>query len=183
MSETMGCDERMNDSLQHVHSWKWNHTTGRRAFASRALTTLVTPDASMPAAAASQLQNCRKSRREYPRIRACSQMLNGPPLMVSSLNRATGCHPHRWSARVAGPVVLLRANALDRDGPADHDAVSQMDVGDAAGRDVHDRARLEHDLGPALARLLEDLHDLTLQRERLRRARLVGHLCSLSWMR
>ena len=39
MSETIGWDERMNDSLQQVHSWKWNQTTGRRGFVSSALTT------------------------------------------------------------------------------------------------------------------------------------------------
>ncbi len=26
----MGCDDRMNDSLQQVHSWKWSQTTGGR---------------------------------------------------------------------------------------------------------------------------------------------------------
>ena len=30
--DTIGCDDRMNDSLQQVHSWKWNHTTGSRGF-------------------------------------------------------------------------------------------------------------------------------------------------------
>ena len=64
MSATMGWDERMNDSLQQVHSWKWNQTTGRRGLVSSASTTCGTPAASMPAAAAIQLQNCRKSRRE-----------------------------------------------------------------------------------------------------------------------
>ena len=41
----------MNDSLQQVHSWKWNQTTGIRAFCSSALTTCGTPDAWIPAAA------------------------------------------------------------------------------------------------------------------------------------
>ena len=27
MSETIGCEERMNDSEQQVHSWKWNQIT------------------------------------------------------------------------------------------------------------------------------------------------------------
>ena len=64
MSPTIGWLDRMNDSLQQVHSWKWNHTTGRRGFVSSAWTTRPTAEASMPAAAAIQLQNWMKSRRE-----------------------------------------------------------------------------------------------------------------------
>jgi hypothetical protein len=54
----------MNDSLQHVHSWKWNQTTVGRGLFSSASIIWGTPDAWMPAAAASQLQNWMKSRRE-----------------------------------------------------------------------------------------------------------------------
>ncbi len=64
MSETIGCDERMNDSLQHVHSWKWNQTTGMRGLVSSAWTTSPIAVDSIPAAAQSQAQNWRKSRRE-----------------------------------------------------------------------------------------------------------------------
>ena len=39
MSDTIGWIERMNDSLQQVHSWKWNQTTGSRGLVSRAWTT------------------------------------------------------------------------------------------------------------------------------------------------
>ena len=40
----MGCDARMNDSLQQVHSWKCSHTTGGFSFFSNAETTWATPD-------------------------------------------------------------------------------------------------------------------------------------------
>src|SRR5512140_2362653 len=83
-SETIGCDERMNDSLQQVHSWKWNQTTGSLGFVSSASTTFPTPDASIPAAAASQLQNLTKSRREYPASSARSQIVRDLSLILSS---------------------------------------------------------------------------------------------------
>ncbi len=54
----------MKDSLQQVHSWKWNHTTGGRGFLSIARTTWPKALVGMPAAAAIQPQNRRKSRRE-----------------------------------------------------------------------------------------------------------------------
>ena len=64
MSPTIGWLERRNDSLQQVHSWKWNQTTGRRGLVSSAWTTVPTAEASRPVAAASQVQNWMKSRRE-----------------------------------------------------------------------------------------------------------------------
>lgn len=54
----------MKDSLQHVHSWKWSHTTGGRCFFSKALATSAFPLAPRPTAAAAKVQNCMKSRRE-----------------------------------------------------------------------------------------------------------------------
>jgi hypothetical protein len=39
MSETIGCDERMKDSLQQVHSWKCSQMTGSLGLVSSALTT------------------------------------------------------------------------------------------------------------------------------------------------
>ena len=53
----------MKDSLQQVHSWKCNHTTGGRAFFSKALATSAEASGPSPAAAAAKVQNCRKSRR------------------------------------------------------------------------------------------------------------------------
>jgi hypothetical protein len=47
----------MNDSLQQVHSWKWNQTTGGLAFFSRALTICPKPDAWTPMKAAIVAQN------------------------------------------------------------------------------------------------------------------------------
>ena len=64
MSATIGCDERMNDSLQQVHSWKWNQTTGGRGLVSSARASPGTSPADRPEAAASHEQNSRKSRRE-----------------------------------------------------------------------------------------------------------------------
>ena len=45
MSDTIGWLDLMNDSLQQVHSWKWNHTTVGRGFESSASTTCGTPEA------------------------------------------------------------------------------------------------------------------------------------------
>src|SRR5512142_1949359 len=78
MSATSGCEDRMNDSLQQVHSWKCSQTTGRRRFFSRALTTSATPLLSRPRYAAIQVQNLTKSRRLTPRARISSQIV-GPP--------------------------------------------------------------------------------------------------------
>src|ERR1039458_245360 len=69
----MGCEERMNDSLQQVHSWKCSHSTGGRAFFSNAWVT-ASSDPAIPATIAAYPQNCRKSRREYPFDFMTSQM-------------------------------------------------------------------------------------------------------------
>jgi hypothetical protein len=56
----------MNDSLQQVHSWKWNQTTGIRGFLSRALMTWATELPAKPREAVIQVQARMKSRRETP---------------------------------------------------------------------------------------------------------------------
>src|SRR5579859_402469 len=74
----------MNDSLQQVHSWKWSHTTGGRAFFSKACTTLLKPEADRPVTAAAQLQKRMKSRREYPFACMDSQMVGSEWSIASS---------------------------------------------------------------------------------------------------
>src|SRR5271165_6303360 len=70
----MGCEERMNDSLQQVHSWKCNHATGGRGFFSNASATAARLAFESPATIAAYPQNCIKSRREYPFDRITSQI-------------------------------------------------------------------------------------------------------------
>ena len=59
----MGCEARIKDSLQQVHSWKWSHSTGGRSFFSKALATAAEALVPRPAAVAAKVQNCMKSRR------------------------------------------------------------------------------------------------------------------------
>src|SRR3974390_642749 len=75
MSATPGCEERRNDSEQHVHSWKWNHTTGKRGLVSSALVTCATAVEGRPSMAVIQAHAGRNSRRETPLDCACSQIV------------------------------------------------------------------------------------------------------------
>src|SRR5450759_3618758 len=66
MSWAIGCDERMNDSVQQVHSRPWSQITGIRGFVSIASTTFDTSEASRPSAAAVVEQNRRNVLRSTP---------------------------------------------------------------------------------------------------------------------
>src|SRR6476620_4682954 len=66
MSATIGWEDLMNDSLQHVHSLKWSQTTGGLAFFSKASTTWPNPEPSRPAAATATPQKYKNSRLLYP---------------------------------------------------------------------------------------------------------------------
>ena len=72
MSWAIGCDERMNDSLQQVHSSPCSQITGMRGLSSMAETTRGTMAASRPIAAAVAVQNLRKSLRSTPCARSTS---------------------------------------------------------------------------------------------------------------
>ena len=107
----------MNDSLQQVHSWKWNHTTGSRGWVSSAYTTRLMALDSIPAAAAIQPQNWRNSLREYPWASALSQMVRSRSLMGS----------------LQGSVQLVRLDVrpdrLDDDACVDSYPIAQARLG------------------------------------------------------
>lgn len=71
MSERMtsfasGCEERMNDSVQQVHSRPWIHTTGIRGLFSNAQAIFGAIPAPSPNDVAARLQYLRKLRRVTP---------------------------------------------------------------------------------------------------------------------
>ncbi len=74
-SWAMGCEDRMNDSLQQVHSRPCSQSTGMRGFFSSASTTLPTAVASSPMTAAIMEQNLRNDLRSTPCSRKSSYVV------------------------------------------------------------------------------------------------------------
>ena len=68
----IGCDDRMKDSLQQVHSSPCSQITGMRGLVSMASTTWGTAAADSPMAAVVQVQNFKNSLRSMPCFRSTS---------------------------------------------------------------------------------------------------------------